>query len=89
MLYVEIYNTQDDGAQKTIAVCSLQKNGQVLCESENDQLIKSLGEGIKDYSDLSTGPVFPKDGIHFLKQLKYNFKSGYLNASDLIKKIDV
>ena len=44
-------------------------------------------EGIKNYADESgDSRLFFKDGLKFLEQLKFNFKSGYLNASDVLEK---
>ncbi len=84
MKYVEIYKLNNDGSQKVITICSL-KGNRVICEG-NKNFVKSLEkDGIIDYSNLRE-KLFPKDGLNFLEQLKFNFKSGYLNASDIINK---
>lgn len=83
MEYVEIYKLQNDGSQKILAVCKL-IGDQIICEGD-EVFIKNLTEeGIFDYmSGEARIKLFPKDGRKFLEQLKFNFKSGYLNASDI------
>jgi len=80
--FVEIYQLNNDGTQSVAAVCRLEGDA-VVCEG-NENLIRGLiQEGIKNYASREPKKLFPKDGIKFLEQLKYNFKSGYLNASDI------
>lgn len=80
MQFVEIFKLKDDGSQEILATCRLIKD-QVSCEG-NEVFIKNIEqEGIVDYSQSSNQKIFFKDGIKFLEQLQYNFKSGYLNAS--------
>mgnify|MGYP001576436419 CR=1 FL=1 len=87
MKYVEFYKLNNDGSQTMIAVCSLNGEGLVECEG-NENLVENLkAEGIKNYADESgDSRLFFKDGLKFLEQLKFNFKSGYLNASDVLEK---
>lgn len=87
MKQVEFYKLNNDGSQTTIAVCRLNEEGLVKCEG-NENLVENLkSEGIKDYADESgESKLFFKDGLKFLEQLKFNFKSGYLNASDILEK---
>ena len=83
MKYVEFYKLNNDGSQSVIAKCQLDKNGKVFCEG-HEILIKNLErDGIVNYSDPEKKTLFFADGILFLEQLKYNFTSGYLNASDV------
>lgn len=86
MKYVELYKLQNDGSQKVIATCYLNDNGEAECEG-NQTLVDNLRmEGIKDYSKtdrINPSKLFFKDGLKFLEQLKFNFASGYLNASDI------
>lgn len=86
MKYIEIYKLKNDGTQEIIAICSLKEN-KVVCQGD-ENFVKSLEEdGILDYSSSSSfKKLFPKDGLKFLEQLKFNFKSGYLNASDIKDK---
>jgi len=82
MSYVEIYKLQNDGSQKVIATCRLVA-GVVECEGDDVFLENLTKEGIHDYFSSEVNAIFPKDGIKFLEQLKFNFKSGYLNASEV------
>ena len=89
MKYVEFYKLQNDGSQKVIATCHLTENGQVECEGDAVFVDNLEREGIKDYSssdDKNAELLFFKDGLKFLEQLKFNFTSGYLNASDVQDK---
>lgn len=80
MQFVEIFKLKDDGSQEILATCRLSKD-RVLCEG-NEVFIKNIEqEGIVDYSQSPNQKIFFKNGIKFLEQLQYNFKSGYLNAS--------
>jgi len=84
MSFIEIYKLQNDASQKVIATCKLADDGSVVCEGDQ-QFVESLArEGVRDYSSPNnSAKFFPKDGIRFLEQLKYHFKSGYLMASDI------
>ena len=82
MQYVEFYKLKNDGSQEVIATCGM-KDGVVVCEGD-EALIENLAkDGILDYSQAPPQKIFSKDGPRFLEQLKYNFKSGYLNASEM------
>ena len=84
MRYVEIYKLKNDGSQEMFIICSL-KGKQAICKG-NENFVKSLEkDGIMDYSNPAE-KLFPKDGLKFLEQLKFNFQSGYLNASDIKEK---
>lgn len=83
MKLVEIYELQSDGSQKTIAICRMEHNV-VVCEGDENFVQNLKQDGIKDYQ--SDTLLYPRDGIHFLEQLKFNFKSGYLMASDILEK---
>lgn len=82
MKFVEIYVLQDDGSQKVIATCKL-VNDSVVCDGDGNFVRNLNVEGVFDYSMSKKQTLFPKDGIHFLEQLKFNFQSGYINASDI------
>lgn len=84
MKLVQIYKLQNNGDQKVIATCKL-ANSIVVCDG-NPIFIKNLEKnGIRDYSsaDLKADKLFPKDGIKFLENLKFAFRSGYLVATDI------
>ena len=83
MSKVEIYKLNNDGTQTIIATCKLDGD-KVVCEGENKVFIQNLEkDGITDYSSEEKNTLFSKDGLKFLEQLQYNFKSGYLNASEV------
>lgn len=86
MKYVEFYKLQNDGSQKIIAICRLNESGQVECDGDVVFVGNFEREGIKDYSSQEKPPLFFKDGLKFLEQLKFNFTSGYLNASEVMEK---
>ena len=75
MKKVEIYELQKDGSQKVIATCRLVGENKVECEGD-----PTLADRIMKKSKL-----YAEGGLKFLRQLKRNFKSGYLNASDIIE----
>ena len=82
-MYVEFYKLRNDGGQKVIAICRLREDGSVTCEGDIT-LVKNLEDnGVVDYSDTDRKGLFLKDGLKFLEQLKFNFTSGYLNASEV------
>lgn len=84
MKYVEFYKLENDGSQRVIATCKLVGN-EVTCEG-NEALIRTLSEeGIVSY-EKEPRRLFPKDGLVFLEQLSFTFKSGYLNASEVKEK---
>ena len=83
MAKVEIYKLNDDGSQSVIATCRL-VNNKVVCygyKSLDDYL---SNVGIYDYSTTPPQQIFPSHGSKFLQQLKYNFSSGYFNATEVI-----
>lgn len=85
MKLVEIYQLKDDGSQGVIVTCKL-INGEVVCEGDQIFVENLEKEGIFDYSSSGKNKFYPKDGLKFLEQLRFNFKSGYLNASDVKEK---
>lgn len=82
MSFVEIYKLQNDGSQTVLATCALSGES-VKCQGD-EIFVKNLEqEGIRDYTSETAEKLFPKDGLKFLEQLQNNFKSGYLNASEV------
>ncbi len=85
MPYVKFYKLQNDGSQTEMATCKLSAISMVVCDGP-EVFVKNLAEqGIKNYDDPDGSGLFFKDGLKFLEQLKFNFTSGYLNASDVIE----
>ncbi|MFY9493124.1 MAG: hypothetical protein WAP55_01445 [Minisyncoccia bacterium] len=82
MKFVEIYKIQNDGSQTIAAICKL-AGETVVCEGEPVLISGLEQEGIWDDSKTPPQKVFPKDGLAFLDRLRFTFKSGYLNASEV------
>lgn len=88
MLCVKIYKLNNNGSQDILATCRLlEEGGSVNCESANAIFVQNLKrDGIKDYSSSGEKRLFFPNGRKFLEQLKFNFNSAYLSASDVIKE---
>ena len=85
MKKVEIYKLSENGAQETIVTCKLL--GEIVsCEGEAKLVEYLTAKGIADYSSSTPVTLYPQDGLRFLQQLKFNFKSGYISASDVIEQ---
>jgi len=80
--FVEIYKTKSDGTQEILAVCRLEA-GIVKCEGDPIFIANLEKEGILDYTKKRGAKLFLRDGLRFLEELKHNFTSGYLNASEV------
>ncbi len=80
---VEFYKLNNNGSQKVIAKCYLQEDGTVVCEGNQIFIDNLRNRGIKNYESNVDEQLYFKDGLRFLEQLKFNFTSGYLNASDI------
>lgn len=87
MAKVEIYKLLEGGNQEIIVVCKLYGD-MVVCVGDNELINQLINDGILDYANDTPKKLFPSDGKRFLEQLKYNFNSGYLNASDLLDTED-
>jgi hypothetical protein len=85
MKYVEIYKLQNNGDQTIIATCKLVDNT-VLCEGDTIFTQNLQNDGIASYTNQSTQSLFPKDGLLFLENLQYTFRSGYLMATSVKEK---
>ena len=85
MQFVEIYKLKNDGSQEVIVTCELAEN-KAVCKGDKAMIQSLEKEGIRDFSASEPKKLFPKDSLRFLEQLKYNFKSGYLMASDIKEK---
>ncbi len=87
---VEIYKIID-GSQQCILRLLLSQDGNMIyefpfSENEGQRLVQKLKEkGIKNYDPNATkNSLYPVDGMLFLQQLKNNFHSGYLNATEIM-----
>jgi len=84
MKSVQIYKLENNGDQTVLTTCKL-VNETIILEPENSFMMKEFVEkGIKNYENKTV--LYPTDGEEFLKHLKFHFKSGYLNASDVIEE---
>ena len=85
--FVDLYELDKDAKQRKIATFKMQedKPGRVeINGDENHPVLKSIeGEGIFDYKNARPGKLYPYDGMNFLENLKYYFRSGYLLATDV------
>jgi len=85
--FVDLYELDKDAKQRKIATFKMQEDepGRVeINGDENHPVLKSIeGEGIFDYKNARPGKLYPHDGMNFLENLKYYFRSGYLLATDV------
>ena len=82
MKKVIIYRLNQEAQQDILVECNLTDEG-VKFDGDQQMAEMLLKNGITDYDTKTI--IFPKDGLRFLEQMKYNFHSGYLNATDIIE----
>lgn len=91
LYYVELFELDRDAQQKKIATFKLlEERGstvEIECEHEHPVLASIQFEGIFDYKYARPGKLYPYDGLSFLENLKYQFRSGYLLATDVKKQV--
>ena len=88
--FVELFELDRDANQKKIATFKLtEESGVVEIEGDHEHaIVKSIQwEGIFDYKYARPGKLYPNDGMKFLENLKYHFRSGYLLATDVEKQV--
>ena len=90
MYFVDLFELDNQANQKKVATFKMDEDAPNDVQIEGDQYhpaIENLkGEGIFDYKNSTPTKLYPYDGISFLENLKYNFRSGYLSASEVQKK---
>ncbi len=90
LYFVDLFELDPKAKQKKIATFKMEEDRPGHIEIEGDEYhpaVESLkGEGIFDYKNCLPNKLYPHDGISFLENLKYNFRSGYLSATDVQKK---
>ena len=90
MYFVNLYELDRNKNQKKIATFKFGEEtfGTVQTEETvNHPVIDSINrEGILDFKFAKPGRLYPYDGMSFLENLKYNFRSGYLSATDVQQK---
>jgi len=80
MEYVEIYNI-NDGKQKLLG--KFFYDGKVITWSSR---LNNFAKNVKKNGIFYKGKFyFPKDGLKFLKYLKYDFSGSYIRASDIME----
>lgn len=88
--FVELFELDREAQQKKIATFKLAAEEGRVVEIEGDERHPVLQgikfEGIFDYKYARPGKLYPYDGIKFLDNLKYHFRSGYLLATDVKEK---
>ena len=90
LYFVDLFELDHNACQRKIATFKMDESRPGHIEIEGDEyhpVIESLrGEGIFDYKNFRPDKLYPHDGLSFLENLKYNFRSGYLSATDVQKK---
>lgn len=89
--FVDLYELDQNAKQRKIATFLMNEDEPDRVEIDGDHshpvLENIRGEGIFDYKNARPGKLYPYDGIRFLENLKYYFRSGYLLATDVQKKV--
>ena len=89
--FVELFELDQNAQQKKIATFKLLEQESSVVEIEGDHdhpVIEDIrGEGIFDYKYARPGKLHLYDGMNFLENLKYHFRSGYLLATDVKETI--
>lgn len=89
--YVELFEVIGGSELKKIATfnCEEESNGSVSVEVEcqHPAVESIMSEGIYDHKEAKPGKLYPTDGMRFLENLKYNFKTDGLMATDVQKKV--
>ncbi|MEK7121586.1 MAG: hypothetical protein AAB857_02660 [Patescibacteria group bacterium] len=88
--FVDLFELDHNANQKKIATFKLSEGegGGVEIDGDNDNpIVENIKrEGIFDYKYVRPGKLYPYDGMSFLENLKYHFRSGYLLATDVKEK---
>ena len=91
LYFVELFELDSNANQKKIATFKLLDEGSGAVEIDGNRerpIIENIqGEGIFDYKYARPGKLYPFDGMNFLENLKYHFRSGYLSATDIKEKV--
>ena len=91
LYFVELFEVIGGNELKKIASFNYdeESTGAVSVEVEcrHPAIESIMNEGIYDYKEAKPDKLYPGDGIRFLENLKYNFKSNGLMATDVQKKV--
>lgn len=89
--FVDLYELDKEARQWKIATFRMKENepGRVEIDgNEKHPVLENIQrEGIFDYKNARPGKLFLSDGMGFLENLKYYFRSGYLLATDVQKRV--
>ena len=88
--FVELFELDQNANQKKIATFKLSDESEIVeVDGDHDHSVIAniKGEGIFDYKYARPGKLFPYDGMNFLENLKYHFRSGYLLATDAREQV--
>lgn len=90
MYFVDLHELDKDKHQRKLATFRFGEEtfGMVKIEGESHHPVidNIIREGIFDHKFAKPGRLYLHDGMSFLENLKYNFRSGYLSATDIQKK---
>jgi len=88
--FVELFELDQNANQKKIATFKLSDESDVVqIDGDHDHrvIVNIKGEGIFDYKYARPRKLYPYDGMNFLENLKYHFRSGYLLATDVKEQV--
>ncbi|MBI4158028.1 MAG: hypothetical protein HY505_00165 [Candidatus Yanofskybacteria bacterium] len=89
--FVDLYELDKDAKQRKIATFKMQEDepGKIEVDGDdNHPVLENIkNEGIFDYKNARPGKLYLYDGMSFLENLKYYFRSGYLLATDVQKHV--
>lgn len=88
MKFVEVYKFNFASRKQEVLVkCFFdEESNTVLCSGDDKFVNRLKTEGIIDYFDPDHRILFFPNGLDFLEQLKFNFKTPYLFAGDVEEK---
>lgn len=88
--FVELFELDQNAKQKRIATFKWSDESGVveIDGNHNHGVISNIKEeGIFDYKHDRPRKLYPYDGMNFLENLKYHFRSGYLLATDVKEQV--
>jgi hypothetical protein len=83
--FVDIFKIDENFHQIKIGTFKfMEEPREVTIDGQDNPMIRNcVFEGIFDYKYSQPRRLFPSNGLVFLENLKYHFRSGYLSASDV------
>jgi hypothetical protein len=89
--FVDLYELNQEAKPVKIATFWITEDDPSNVQMEGDErhpILRNLYfEGIFDYKNAQPRKLFPYDGMIFLENLRYYFKSAYFWATDVQQKI--